>query len=544
MCVNNTNIILIDAAHGAAFYNAGQGTNQIPIGTWPDVDRYYHFTISDCVTPSGLTVSNITNDGAEITWTAPANSSSFILEYKAQNEAWTDAETIYPTTNTATLTGLTPNTHYDVRVANDCGSEQSNYISATFHTECIAISVSNEPYFEGFEGYPSYSFPDCWTRLSGYSNTTYDYPYISNSTTAHNGGGYFYLYNTSSSPIVVALPDFVEDINTLRLNFWMKPVGTTDAYGRVEVGVMSDLTNPSSFVLVKSWTAVGIGSTNWDEYTVDFDTVTPGTSDHIVIRRYVNSTTTYAWYMDDIKVMPIPTCEAPTALDYVDATTSSVDLTWDPGEESLFTVYYRPATDSVFEAVSNVSLDGDSIYTLSNLEPGTTYVWYVASVCSDGSETPSNPSTFSTTMVPETLPYTTDFGDESDQNWLLSNGSCTNYWTMGAVNDTANALFITNDGTTPAYSNSVSIVSASKLFTVGDDAQFQISFDVNIGGESFYDYIKLFFAPATETYPASNAAPSSTDWIWYTYSQYAFDFSDYASSSTYTSATHIPTDTI
>jgi hypothetical protein len=495
-----------------------------------------------CYSVSNLAVSNITSTDASLSWNASnSNNVGYILQYKTASQSWDNATSVDLNDTTYDLIGiLTANTEYNVRVATDCGNDTSAWKSITFKTPCVAFSVTDEPYIEGFEGYPSYSFPDCWTRLAGYSTTTYDYPYISNSTTAHSGGGYFYLYNTSASPIIVALPDFVEDINTLRLNFWMKPVGTTDAYGRVEVGVMSDLTNPSSFVLVKSWTAVGIGSTNWDEYTVDFDTVTPGTSDHIVIRRYVNSTTTYAWYMDDIKVMPIPSCEAPTALDYVDATTSSVDLTWDPGEESLFTVYYRPATDSVFEAVSNVSLDGDSIYSLSNLEPGTTYVWYVASVCSDGSETPSNPSTFSTTMVPETLPYTSDFGDESDQNWLLSNGSCTNYWTMGAINDTASALFITNDGTTPAYSNSVSIVSASKLFTVGDDAQFQISFDVNIGGESFYDYIKLFFAPATETYPASNTTPSSTDWIWYTYSQYAFDFSDYASSSTYTSATTYP----
>lgn len=66
MCVNNSNIILIDAAHGAAFYNAGQSTAHIPSGTWPDVDRYYLFTISSCQTPTGLTVSDITTTGAEV----------------------------------------------------------------------------------------------------------------------------------------------------------------------------------------------------------------------------------------------------------------------------------------------------------------------------------------------------------------------------------------------------------------------------------------------------------------------------------------------
>jgi len=537
MCVNGSNIILIDANHNASFLNAGTSTNQIPSGNWPDVDRYYHFTIANCATPSTITASNITTSSVDITWSASASSSSYIFEYKPTDGTWNDdAITLFVSDTTQSITGLTPNTYYDVRVATDCGTEQSNYVSTTIHTECVAISVANEPYVEGFEGYASYTFPDCWTRLSGYSTSTYNYPYINNSSsTAHSGDGYCYFYTNTATPIVVALPEFVEDINTLRLDFWMKPAGTTTAYGQVEVGVMTDLTDMNTFHALKTWTAVNVGSSAWAEYTVDFDTVTPsGNSDYIVIvRRNPTGTSTNAWYFDDIKVMPIPTCDAPTDLAITGATTTSVDLTWDPGEESAFTVYYRPVGDSVYQSVSNVSLDGDNVYTLDNLTPSTTYVWYVAAMCSDGSETASNPATFATTMVPVSLPYTTDFSATSDQSWLLNNGNCANYWTMGAVNDTANALYITNDGSTPGFTvSSISVVSAAKLFTVGDDAQFQISFDVRIGGESSYDYLKMFFAPATETYPASTTAPGTTDYGYNSYSQYAFDFSDYMSQST------------
>jgi len=544
MCVDNSNIILIDASHGAAFYSAGQSTNQVPIGTWPDVDRYYHFTISNCLSVSNLQASNITINSADLSWIAPSGAYSFILEYKPRNGSWaTDATAVYPTSNSYSLTGLTPNTYYDVRVANDCGNEQSGFISTTIHTECDIISVTNTPYIEGFEGYTTYDFPNCWTRISGYTSGTTNYPYVSNSTSSHTGGGYFYIYNNTANPVVAALPQFQEDINTLRMEFWMKPVGSTDAYGRLEVGVMSDITNPSTFTLVKSWTAQAIGNTNWQKYVVDFDTVTPSyTADQIVIRRYVTGTSTYGWYIDDIKVLPLPSCHEPTQLAVTNASTNSVELYWNPNDESTFTVYYRPVGDTVYQSVSNVSQNADSTYTLSNLNPSTSYVWYVASVCSDGSESPSDPSTFATTMVPEALPYTTDFGASSDQGWLLNNGSCPNYWTMGALTDTnMNALFITNDGTTPGYAvGSISMVSASKLFTVGDDVQFLISFDVKLGGESSYDYIKLFFAPPTETYPASTVAPTSSDYGYNTYSQYAFNFSDYASYSTYTSFSSYP----
>jgi len=535
MCVNNTNIVLIDANHGAAFYNVGQSTAHIASDTWPDVDRYYHFTISSCQTPSNISVSNITTSSVDVTWTASSDATDFILEYKPASGSWDeDASVVSLTDTTYTIFGLDPNTYYNIRVANDCGAEQSNYISTTVHTECTAISVANEPYFEGFEGYPSNSFPDCWTRITSYTSGTTVYPYISNSTTAHSGGGYLLATTNASNPVNMALPEFVEDVNTLRLSFWMKPVGTTNYYGRVDVGVMTDLSDTSTFTLVKSWTAVGIGSTNWTKYEVDFDSLTATGNDHIVIRRVVTEgTTTYGWYFDDVKVMPIPACDAPTQLSFVDATPYSVDLSWNPGEVSNFNVYYREVTETEYSSATNVSLDADNIYTLTDLTPGTNYVWYVSSVCSDGSETPSDPSTFATTMVPVELPYSTDFSEESDQNWMLNNGTCTNFWMMGSVGDTATALYVTTNGTTPGYNiSTTSIVTASKLFTVGEDAQFQISFDVNVGGENASDYIKLFFAPPTVTYPAATSAPT---WAGNSYAQNAFDFSNYFSASTSTS---------
>ena len=487
MCVNSSNIILIDASHSAAFYNVGQGTAHIPSGTWPDVDRYYLFVLSDCQSVSNLQVSNITTEEAEFNWSAPSDATGFVFEYKTADEDWDDATSLTTTDTFFSINGLLPNTYYNVRVANDCGSEQSNWTLVTFKTECT--SISELPYIEDFEGYADYTTPpDCWTLLQTYSSTSYTYPYINNSSsTAHNGTGYLYSYGGNN---FVALPHFTESVNNLRLTFWMKPAGTTTTYGHVEVGVMSDINDASSFQMVAAFYADSIGSTAWKKYMVDFNEVNTSDSDYIVIRRYVNST--YGWYFDDIAVDYIPQCEAPTQLAVVNATPNTATLFWNPGEGSLFTVYYKEVTDSVYSEVTNVTLDGDSTYTLMNLETATNYNWYVATLCDDGTETASDPSTFATTMIPVDLPYSTDFAEESDQNWLLNNGSCVNYWTMGAVSDTSSALFITTDGTTAGYtiSSAISTVSASKLFTVGTASQLQISFDVKIGGESSFDYMK------------------------------------------------------
>ena len=496
-------------------------------------------SVVTCPSPENLTATNITAYSADIAWVDNV-SSSWTVEYGEHGfTPGEGTEIVVSGTPEVTISDLDPNTRYDVYVSSSCSDgEISVKKFLAFKTECDVISVAAMPYYEQFEGYATYSFPDCWTRIAGYSSTSYDYPYINNSaSTAHAGSGYLYLYNTSSTPIIMALPPFVEDLNTLRLSFWMKPAGTTNLYGRVDLGVMTDLTDTTTFTLLDSWSALEIGSTNWAYYEMNLDTIITDETGYLVFRRYVGSTTTYGWYFDDVKVMTIPTCNAPTELSFVGATTNSVTLSWNPGVESAFTVYYKALNETEYTAVTGAYLDADSTYILANLDPSTNYTVYVASVCSDGSETPCDPIICVTTMVPVELPYTTDFSADADQAWLLNNGSCPNYWTMGAVSDTSSALFITTDGTNPGYTiaSAISVVSASKLFTIGDDAQFQVSFDVNVGGESSFDYIKLFFAPETEQYPASTTAPTASDYGYNSYSTYAFDFSDYMSSSTSTS---------
>ena len=493
-----------------------------------------------CYAVRNLSATDVTTTDATIIWQSSESAIEYILQYKAAGQPWDENVTTVTTTDTVFyLSGLEAVNTYNVRVASYCGSDTSAWKTVTFSTPCEE-SWDILPYEEDFEGYATYSVPDCWTRMQTYTSGSTIYPYVNNaSATAHNGTGYFYSYGGNN---FFALPHFGESVNNLRLTLWMKPAGTTSAYGRVEVGVVSGLNNPNSFQQVAVFYADSIGSTNWQKYMIDFSDVAASDSDYIVIRRYVSST--YAWYFDDLSVDYIPSCEAPTELAFVGATTSSVTLKWNPGEESNFKVFYKALGDEDYTEVSGVYLDADSTYTLTSLESATNYTVYVSSVCFDGSETAGDPITCATTMEPVELPYTTDFSEDADQSWLLNNGDCLNYWTMGAIGDTVpGALFVTNNGTTPGYTvaSAISMVSASKLFTIGTAPQVNISFDVMVGGESSFDYIKLFFSPENEIYPAkAGAVPTSSEYGYNSYSQYAFDFSDYFSQSTYTSSSTYP----
>jgi hypothetical protein len=420
-----------------------------------------------CYPVSHFSVTDITENDATVFWTAPENANGYILEYKASTMDWDDddVEVVYPTDTFYTIMGLNANTLYNVRVLHTCSFGNSAYKSLSFKTECGIIPVDNVPYSEGFEGYASYAFPDCWTLIAGYSTTSYDYPYVNNTATPNTGSGSLYFSNNAANPIYVALPAFVDDINTLRVSFWMKPNGTTAAYGRFEVGLMSDLEDTTTFRMVKSWSALEIGSTSWQYYIADFDTVTTTSDDYIVFRRVIDgtSTTTYGWYVDDLKVMPIPACTEPLYLEVVSVTNNSANLTWDGGENTNFTIYYRSSPDDEYSSQSNATLDEDDIYTLTDLEGNTTYDWYVATVCDDGTEYNSFHSTFTTKCNPFEAPFTENFNANTRPDCWEGFSGLASAVIAGTASLTSSSDWIfTNTNVFGAYHAKINIYGTSK----------------------------------------------------------------------------------
>ncbi len=91
-----------------------------------------------CYEPENLTVNNINDNSAVVTWVANSNNAAtatYVLEYKAENAA---AWTVVPVSGlTYNLTGLTASTNYSVRVKTDCGGgDESTYAKANFTTLC------------------------------------------------------------------------------------------------------------------------------------------------------------------------------------------------------------------------------------------------------------------------------------------------------------------------------------------------------------------------------------------------------------------------
>ena len=228
----------------------------------------------------------------------------------------------------------------------------------------------------------------------------------------------------------------------------------------------------------------------------------------------------------------IPTCLRPTNLTATATTTNSISVSWTPGvsETSWDIIYGALGFDPETEGTTIPSVTSNP-YTITGLTSTTTYEIYVRAICGANDVSNwSNSLTASTTMVPEALPYQTDF--TTDQSWMMNNGAAPNYWMMGTPSGaTGSALFVTNDGTSAAYTiTSASVAMAEKLFTMPAGDSVHVVFDVQVGGEGTstpYDYLKVFLTPATVEFTAG--ATSSNTQSSYTYSENAFDFNDYLS---------------
>ena len=426
---------------------------------------------STCAKPSNLTVIAVTGTSVTLDWVENGTASAWNIEYGPSGyQQGSAAATLVPaTTSPFTVDNLTLGA-YDFYVQADCGSDQSLWLGP--------VTVTPGSYSCGASG------TDTLTTCSAL---------------IYDNGGANGNYAASCNYTLIIFPDVVGNVITVSGTYHTE---TCCDYLRIYDGA-------------------GTNGQMLGEYkgTGSVPTLVSSTGP-LTIYFYSDYALQYEGFELNVSCL---SCAPPGNLTVSNIGPDSADLAW-TGSYSTYTVEYKAAQDTSW----TTQTVADTAFTLVGLTETTTYTVRVYGDC-DGTPSPVATATFTTTMAPVALPYSTDFSGTSD--WLLNNGTCGNYWTIGSISDTTDALFITHNGNTPGYStSSFSVVTAEKLFTVGDVAEFEISFDVRIGGESEFDYLKVFFAPADTMYPAINTNVSYADG-WYSFQ--AVNFTDYLQYSTY-----------
>ena len=162
------------------------------------------------------------------------------------------------------------------------------------------ISIDDLPYTDNFDHYTNSTTaktgvePPCWTLAKQDVSMTNEYkPMVYYSSSMAHSGNYSLILNKRG---IYAMPEYDGDVSTLQLSFYLKQ---TQAKYQLQVGVMSNLTNASTFVPVAT---INNSSTNSEQVTVDFSTYT-GNGRYIAFRNILASGNTGDYscnYIDDL----------------------------------------------------------------------------------------------------------------------------------------------------------------------------------------------------------------------------------------------------
>lgn len=203
----------------------------------------------------------------------------------------------------------------------------------------------------------------------------------------------------------------------------------------------------------------------------------------------------------------------PATLTATSVTSESAVIEWTRGSnddsETSWDLEYKTSASAVWNEVHGISASTLS-YSLSSLSANTSYDVRVKAHY-DANESAWKTMTFKTEKVSTPADgFSDDF--ESDKGWELINGTLTNKWTRGTAtnNGGSYSLYISNDGgTTNAYSNSHTLVYASKLFSF-ETGDYTISYDWKAKGETSYDFLRVALVPANVEFTASNSSSLPT----------------------------------
>ena len=479
---------------------------------------------NECGQPNNLAVSNVTTTSATLSWTENGTSTNWTVYYREQgssDEYLTETVSGEPTID---ISGLETNTGYEFYVVSNCdGGDSENSAVKTFMTACEPISVSEIAWTTDFEGTDE-ELLNCWAsaKTTVYTNSlgTFTFPHITESSNiAHSGNS---ALEIAFGEIVTALPEFEESISELQLTMWARG---TSSFPLI-VGYITDAYDETTFVPVDTLTM-----TSYTKYEKSFAALAevdlPQGSR--IAFHIVPGTSTSSWYLDDMQVSLIPTCNAPiynsVSVANVSATTAEISFTDEDADHSSWMIYYRPAgsTDE-YETAEVSSTEGNLI---ENLTPNTTYTVFVKTVC-DGTpgENQTDPATFTTTTIPAELPLQVNFEDaEENSSWVLLNGTQSNKWYIGAptdeesdVNTTeegTNGLYISNnDGASNVYSNNNSRVYAYRDVLVPQGTtELMLSFDWKAkGGSAHEEFLRVYWLdPSVVNITPGNNPPSGYD---------------------------------
>ena len=358
-----------------------------------------------CVAPN-LFVDAVTNQSATLVWANGNQETSWVMEYKTElDSVWTNVANLG--NHTVTISGLSSNMVYNVRMSSVCDSATSSaWVVRSFRTDCDAIAQI--PYAINFDnpndvyGSGEQAYVYCW---DSYVSSNSVPVYVYNTTAAHSGSSCLRFNDAASAYSIAILPELDASINmsNLMVSFYLRKTQAT-ATAIFEIGVMTDKSDPTTFAVldtisVNDWTAIDYALSNYS-----------GTGRYIAFR-VSNGNGVSTMRLDDLVLDYIPTCPRPSSnLTITNITANSAQIGWvELGSASEWEIDYGPVghlagTGTIVTANTNP-------FTITGLNSNTEYHVFVRSICSANETSSWTDFTLFTTDCGtiSVLPYTQDF---------------------------------------------------------------------------------------------------------------------------------------
>ncbi len=349
------------------------------------IDNIYIERAPTCRKPADLTASaNADGDSIVITWTGPANSETWEVEYGLSGFVPGSGNITSTTEPRFAFSDFCHGSNYDVYVRAWCDSEDSSlYRRLAFSTPCAIFERTCMPYFQNFENMPTGTnnpLAACWTKLSNYSS---GYPYITNSSSyAHSGTQSLYFYSSGSTHTVAVLPEFEVSVDSLAVSFWLYRSSTTSTYGEIKVGVMTDPGNYNTFVPLAIVQPSGMGIMQYDVMLNNYVDTTNSTHHYIALATQNSGYNTA--YVDDIEVYVLSDCRRPASAYTTNVTYNQLDVVFTPDEACSATDYeIRWGMSDNVNAATDSLITSSTTNTITGLNPETSYYFYIRALCGE-----------------------------------------------------------------------------------------------------------------------------------------------------------------
>jgi hypothetical protein len=382
--------------------------------------------------------TGVTNAGATISWTAPTGATAYNVQYRALGSCdWTNYSGNPVSATTATITGLSQNTTYQVQVQALNGTTQAMYS----HIPNLSGSGS------GFVTAGSFTtLANCASTVTGLASSglTPDKATISwTASTTPPGNGYEYYYSTSSTA----------------------PSNTTTPSGTTAAGIV----------------------------TANLTGLTPSTTYYYWVRGNCNGTDKGVWSSSAnfVTLSTCPTISAP-AVNAIGISTTPT-ITWTAINGATGYRLTVGTTSGGTDVVNNVDVGNTTSYTFSSaLNTGTKYYYtvsgYTATTTGTACTTVGN---FTTLCNPVTsLPWTENFDTMTSIGSAIvpvcwSQVTGTKSWTsMSTASTTYNAPKSAPNYMSIAYSNTNASQLWTPAFELTAGTAYELSFYYNTNGTS------------------------------------------------------------